>query len=232
MIPVIGGITLVRHPAASLARCRAPLNVLWAQAAVGAAAAVSLTTRSDETGNAARATGTAVVYSVEKLQKTKLLSTVGGAATATAVKLKGSVSARLAKDEPPAPAPEPPTWWWKRLRTRCGLDEETGPADRLAKYAKCTSDDDCLVEMLRELAHEPPAQRAKAAQKLVRDFDPDKHAGSFGARATAKALTAHATALVAFLDRVGWDSLETSPSLEALVAQVHDQQHAAAAAAA
>mmetsp|Transcript_23434 Transcript_23434/g.92883 ORF Transcript_23434/g.92883 Transcript_23434/m.92883 type:complete len:247 (+) Transcript_23434:67-807(+) len=198
MLPVVGGVTL---------------------ACVGAAAAAAATTRADELGEAARASGAATASGLETISKTD----VAGKAR----RLYGSVRARVAgtpADEEPAASkkkkkqapPQESSSWLART-----VAAWTGPPapSRLDTYGELRSAADAAERMTREeLAATPHAVRRRLALEIIASLHPDR-ATSVGARATATALTRVAIQVRDFFDNAGWDVIERR-GLDAVVADV------------
>jgi len=163
MLPVVGGLTL---------------------ACAGAAAAAMMTTRADEAGDAARASGAAVAVGFEKVSK---------------LDLKKKVTSAYGKvlQKPPVEEKKEPNWWQRTFRS----------SSRLDRYGHCKTAGEAGELMVRELADCPRDSRRRFANEIIASLHPDR-AHSVASRATATALTRVALGVREFFDDQGWDYVD------------------------
>lgn len=188
MLPVIGGVTL---------------------AACGAAAAVGLTTRSDDIGDAARASGQAAAGGVERLgaslKKNKTGEKVRQSIRTTADKVGGALKPKeeVLQLEDAGERKKQKGWFaaWR------GETEEEKRAKRDA-YGAAPTASEAAELMVRDLEDVACGSRRRVMLELVRDLHPDKCDGSIAARAVAKTLTQVAILVRDYMDDVGWESFE------------------------
>ena len=189
-LPIVGGVTL---------------------AACGCAAAVGLTTRSDDVGEAARASGQAAASSAEKLgdafrrngAREKFLDGVKKTRETLETALKGGGEEPLLLEGQHPPAKKDKGWL-----ARWRGETEAEKREKLDGYGAAGTASEAAALMCRDLAETPPGQRRRVALELIRDLHPDKCDGSLAARAVATTLTRVAVAVRDYLDDAGWDSFE------------------------
>mmetsp|Transcript_21056 Transcript_21056/g.65008 ORF Transcript_21056/g.65008 Transcript_21056/m.65008 type:complete len:168 (-) Transcript_21056:310-813(-) len=145
-----------------------------------------MTTRADEAGEAARASGAAVAVGFEKVSKMDL--------GAKARRAKDSIVLRKTE---PEPAKEQ-GWFsrtWQALRPA---------APRLERFGEARSAGEASEFIVRELADAPRDSRRRLANEIIASLHPDR-THSVAARATATALTRVALAVRDFFETEGWD---------------------------
>eukprot|EP00629_Pelagomonadales_sp_RCC1024_P006646 CAMPEP_0119268172 /NCGR_PEP_ID=MMETSP1329-20130426/6039_1 /TAXON_ID=114041 /ORGANISM="Genus nov. species nov., Strain RCC1024" /LENGTH=240 /DNA_ID=CAMNT_0007268133 /DNA_START=257 /DNA_END=976 /DNA_ORIENTATION=- len=179
-VPVVGGVVL---------------------AAAGAAAAVGLTTRSDDVGEAARASGKAAASGVErvraKLREARAGERLQASLSSVASSLRGSPEA--------APA-EPAQTGWLAAVFGAGDAERRAMRERLGA-AKTPAD--AARSVCADLAAAPADRRRRQLLELLRDLHPDKQRNStVSDRAVAASLTNIVVCVRDYLDEVGWDAFE------------------------
>ena len=193
LLPVVGGVTL---------------------AACGAAAAVGLTTRSDDVGDAARASGQAAAGSVDKLREAlkknnaseRVKSSLANAREKVRASLAGGEDAPLAleDDEPQKKKKKKPKGWLASWRS----ESEEEKREKREAYGAAPTASEAARLMVNDLAEADPTARRRLALELIRDLHPDKCDGSVAGRAVATTLTRVAVAVRDYFDDAGWESFE------------------------
>lgn len=171
MIPVVGGVTL---------------------ACLGAAAAAAATTRADEAGEAARASGRAVAAGWEKVSS---VDVAGNAREIYRNKFSSSSSSSADAKK------EEPSHWWSALYTP--------RVSRLEVYGKSKTSVKVAEGFLSEIGDgATPDKRRRVALEIIREVHPDRAGVSVSSKATATALTRVAVVVRDYLDEVGWDAFD------------------------
>lgn len=190
VMPVVGGLTL---------------------ACVGAAAAAAATTRADETGEAARASGRAVAAGIEKVSRADIVG--------NACHLYTNAKERITNGPPPEKETKEEVGWWASTLAVLPWRRE-GAVQRLEIYGKAKSSVQAAAGLLDEIsAGSTPEKRRRIAAEILREIDPTRARDSVSSRATAAALTRIAVAVRDYLDEVGWDAFD-SKSNNALLADL------------
>lgn len=185
-LPVVGGV--------AVAMC-------------GAAAAIGLTTRSDDLGDAARASGSAAVGGVSTLRDTLKRNKAGEKVRASIRTTREALRGVHTSEAPAVPRTASSEKGWF-----AGFGWGEAASDRAAKraaYGAAPTAAEAAELMARDLAGVDPAKRRRYFLEQLRDLHPDKCAvATIAARAVATTLTRIAVAVRDHLDDVGWDAFE------------------------